>query len=265
MSLPGALWLLGHPVQHSLSPKFQDAALRAAGIPLEYTALDVPPDALQSVLEQVRARHAAGNVTVPHKEAAFQACDSTTEIAARIEAVNAFKVEDGRLLGHNTDVAGVDHAVRALVGDPTGLTIALLGAGGAAAAVLAAAESWDADIRMRSRTPERARALAQRVAGVAEVVRRVADALEDADLVINATPIGMTSNAFPCPLDSIPTGAAVLDLVYRPNETRWVREARARGHRAADGMGMLIEQGALAFEWWFGVEPDREVMRMAVR
>ena len=264
--LPGALLLIGHPVSHSLSPAFQNAALRHAGIALDYTAMDVPPERFADAVAHIRATHAAGNVTVPHKIAMFDACTEVTPIAERAGAVNAFRaLDDDQLVGHNTDVGGVNHAVRELIGHPRGLTITLLGAGGAAAAVLAAAASWDAEVRVRSRSYERAKELVEQVHPDAHVLRRVVDTLEGADIIINATTLGMSEDDdLPCEASELEPQTAVLDLVFRPNETRWVRECRARGLRAADGREMLLEQGALAFEWWLGVPPDREVMRTAL-
>ena len=268
---PGRLVLLGHPVGHSLSPTFQNAALRRAALPLEYVALDVAPADLDRTLVALRAERAAGNVTIPHKFAMIRACAEVTPLAARTGAVNTFWTrEDGALAGDNTDVAGVEAAVRALVGHaPARTGIVLLGAGGAAAAVLAAAASWPAGmIQVWSRRPDAARALAARfpgtVAPVEALAGALAGALARATLVINATPVGMTDDALPCPLEAIAPHAAVLDLVYRRGETAFVRAARARGHRAADGLVMLLEQGALAFERWFGVAPDREAMRASI-
>lgn len=265
----GRLVLLGHPVAHSLSPRFHNAALRAAGIPLTYQAVDVAPDALPQMLDALVEARAAGNVTLPHKEAVAARCDLRTDLAARVGAVNTFWCTlDGRLWGDNTDVAGVDVAVRELFGGtvPPGLRVALLGAGGSAAAVLAAAESWpDARVRLWSRTGSRAAAVAARFPGVAQAVDTLDDALRHASLVVNATPLGLGPlDALPVPPEALPAGVAVLDLVYRPGETAWVRAARARGHRAADGLPMLIAQGAAAFTRWFGTAPDPAVMWEAV-
>ena len=142
---PTRLVLLGHPVAHSLSPAFQNAALRRAGIPLVYEALDVPPEAFAGTLLGLAAQGAAGNVTIPHKEAAAAACARLTTLAARVGAVNCFWVQDGALVGDNTDVGGFDAAARALLGRvPGNCRVALLGAGGSAAAVLGAVERWPA-------------------------------------------------------------------------------------------------------------------------
>ena len=265
--LPGRLVLLGHPVAHSLSPRFQNAALRAAGIPLVYEAIDVPPQALRRTLSELASVRASGNVTIPHKEDVAACCQRLTPLAQRCGAVNTFWHDDGQLVGDNTDVGGVDAIAALLLGDarPTA-TVALLGAGGSAAAVVAAVERWgDAHVRLYNRNVDRAHLLAARFGAIVDVVHSVEEALDGAALVVNATPVGLKDDAFPVPVRALPREAAVFDLVYRANETAWVRAAREAGHRAADGEGMLVEQGALSFERWFGMAPDRDAMWRALR
>jgi len=267
---PSRLVLLGHPVAHSLSPVFQNAALVHAGIPLRYEALDIAPDQLQRALAQLTEQDAAGNVTIPHKEAVARACARRTAVAEDAGAVNVFWVEEGELVGDNTDVPAFDEVATALLGGlspPRNARVAVLGAGGAAAAALVAASSWPGvQVRIWGRSPERAAALCARSGGVAEPVSTPLEAVHGATLVVNATPIGLVdADALAMAVTHLPPTAAVLDLVYRSGETAWVRAARERGHRAADGLGMLIAQGALAFERWFGIVPDREVMWDAVR
>lgn len=263
---PGRLVLLGHPVSHSLSPRFQNAALRAAGIPLVYEALDVAPDELPRTLAALAAVAGAGNVTIPHKEAVARACGRLTTVAKRAGAVNTFWHEGGVLVGDNTDVLGFERAVAALLGGPPrDLTVGVLGAGGAARAVLTAVERWPgARALVVNRTPERAAALCARFSSVAQLSDSTSAARE-AKLLVNATSIGLRDDAMPVAPESVRADAAALDLVYRPGETAWVRALRAAGHRAADGLGMLLEQGALAFERWFALTPDREAMRRAVQ
>lgn len=267
MELPGRLVLLGHPVAHSLSPALQNAALRSAGIPLTYEAMDVTPATLATVAGLLRDAAAAGNVTVPHKEAFAALCGSRSPVADRVGAVNTFWTEDGILVGDNTDVGGFDAAVRRHFGVPHdhGMVV-VLGAGGSAAAVLAAVERWEgARVRIVARTAARAHALAARFARIATVVEHVANAVHDASLVVNTTPVGLEDSGIPVDPAFLPTGADVLDLTYRRGETPWVHACRARGLRAADGLAMLVEQGALAFERWFGAIPDREAMWKAAR
>ena len=263
----GRLVLLGHPVSHSLSPAFQNAALRAAGLALEYEALDVPPGALLATLATLRGERAAGNVTIPHKSSILHACSELTPVARRAGAVNTFWTrEDGALAGDNTDVGGVTAALRVLLPAlPNRSAVAVLGAGGAAAAVLTAAEGWAGGaLRLWSRRPQAATALVARFPGMAVAHDSEAAATRGAALVINATPVGMRDEAMPCAVSLLVPGAVVLDLVYRRGETAWVRAARAQGHPAADGLTMLLEQGALSFERWFGRAPDRAAMRASV-
>jgi len=281
-TVPGRLVLLGHPVEQSLSPTFQNAALRHAGLPLRYQALDVPADRVDETLRGLRATRGAGNVTIPHKRVMFERCDRRTDVAERAGAVNTFWHDDeGRLHGDNTDVPGFADvaaplllASRGGVTPPTALRVAVLGAGGAAAAtVVAALDRWEGcEIRLWSRSLERARALAARFGGAVGAVLRVEDAVGDAALVVNATPLGMLDDEMPCDPLLIRDGAAVVDLVYRREalsrrrpSTAWSRAARERRTAwVVDGLPMLLAQGAHAFQRWFGVTPDATVMREAV-
>lgn len=265
-ALPGRLVLLGHPVRHSLSPRIQNAALARAGIPLTYEALDVPPASLDAVLATLRRERAAGNVTVPLKAAVADRCRLVTEMVSVTGAVNTFFHQDDALVGDNTDVAGFHAMAVSILGpEPRGLQVALIGAGGAASAVCAAVASWEGSrVALWGRSTDRASALAARYRGLVDRRDTMADAIANADVIVNATPIGLHGDGQPVPVERMPRDAAVMDLAYRAGETPWVRAARAAGHRAADGREMLIEQGALAFERWFGIVPDRDVMRAAL-
>jgi len=264
MPRPSRLVLLGHPVGHSLSPRIQNAALRSAGIPIEYVALDVDPAQLPAVLDEIVATGAAGNVTIPHKEVVAGRA-SLTPLAQRVGAVNTFWVDGPTLLGDNTDVHGFDATIRALLGAPPRGSVVVLGAGGAAAAVLAAVEGWHAAAaRVHGRTAERVARLCARFPRVARPAESLESALRNAALVVNATPVGLSDDVHPVPLELIPRDAAVVDLVYRAGGSSWSRAAAERGHRTCDGLPMLIEQGAAAFERWFGVRADRAAMWAAV-
>lgn len=268
MASPERLVLLGHPLGHSLSPLLQNAALRAAGLPLVYEALDVPRSVLDETLATLRRQRAAGNVTTPFKESVLAACDRLTETARAVGAVNTFwTAVDGALVGDNTDVGGFTAAIHALMGEVReGQTVALLGAGGAARAVLHAMEGWpQARVRVYSRTSTRAEDLVKRFSVPAQVMRTAADAVKGATIVVNATPVGLRDDTVPVEVHVLEATSAVLDLAYRAGETALVRDARARGLRALDGLTMLVEQGALAFERWFGIAPDRGVMWEAVK
>ncbi len=262
MRLPGRLVLLGHPVAHSRSPAFQNAALAAAGIPLNYEAIDVAPEDFADAVADLRLDRAAGNVTVPHKERMHDACDVLTPLAERVGAVNTFWMSaDRHLIGDNTDVGGFSRAVSLLLErQPRDLTVGLIGAGGSAAAVLAAVERWPGcTAHVFNRTPERARLLCERFSSIAEPVDDIG-AIAGTQLVVNATTIGLRDDAVPLDPDLVSSESVAIDLVYRRSGTAWVRALLEQGRVAADGSTMLVEQGAIAFERWFGIAPDRQVM-----
>lgn len=261
--------LLGDPVAHSLSPRFQNAAFRAAGVDGVYLALRCDADRFPALLRGIALAGGGGNVTVPHKERAAGCVERRTEAVLRTGACNTFWLEDGQVCGDNTDVAGVRAAVHALVGSPAGARVLLLGAGGAARGALAALlDDGVASVHLLNRTPARADAL--RAAFGSPATLRTVPAAESLhaerfDLVINATSLGLhASDPLPLPFEAVGGIGAALDLVYAPGETRWVREARARGLLAADGLEMLLQQGAAAFERWWGRPAPIEAMRAAV-
>ena len=257
--------LVGHPVSQSLSPALQNAALKQRGLALRYETLDVSVSALDATLAELALEGAAGNVTIPHKiSVAVRA--RCTPLAARVGAVNTFWHENGVLHGENTDVAGVSAAVRALCpGGVDGARCAVLGAGGTAAAALIALQQLGCrELIVFARTSTRAHARVNRIGVSATIVESIESAVAMADLVINATPIGMLDEAMPVAARVLAPQAAVLDLVYRVGETAWVRHCRAAGHAAQDGLLTLLEQGATSFECWFGAPAPREAMRRAL-
>lgn len=264
---PSRLVILGHPVAHSLSPVFQNAALRDAGLPLVYDREDVAPDALAEALRRLAAEGAGGNITIPHKEAAAAVMARCTPVARRVGAVNTFWTEQGALVGHNTDVDGAAATIRALLpvdrAAARDTSVVLLGAGGSAAATLVALHSLGYHrLTIVARTAARAHALTERLSIPAEIVPpdAIDRVVREARLVINATPIGLRDDALPVPVAVIPPRCAVFDLVYRRGFTPWVVECREAGRRAEDGLRMLVEQGASAFEAWFDVPAPREAM-----
>jgi shikimate dehydrogenase len=271
---PPALVILGQPVAQSLSPVFQNAALHAAGLAVSYTRREVSASDLSALLASYGATRTGGNVTMPHKQAVFAAAAQHTAAATQTGAVNTFWWEGGVLVGHNTDIDGIRATVAALC--PRGIAddVVLVGAGGAAAAVLAALEGISPPgtrLHIVARSTDRAAALVARSASPAQQPHVYLHAdphtvpWASVALVINATPQGMQdSDAHPAALSVLRPGCAVYDLVYRPTGTDWVHGARARGLRAEDGMRMLVEQGASAFECWFGIPAPRAVMWQAL-
>lgn len=261
---PTRLVLLGHDATHSLSPIFQNAALVHLNLPQRYSVLDVAPAELARVLLGLAAEGVAGNVTMPHK-AAVAALAQCSALALRVGAVNTFWFERGALMGDNTDVPGIIAALATLCPGGVGsLRAVVLGAGGAAAAAVVALHLQGCtDIGIAARAPGQAEQLAARV-GVPARVTPIADAASGAELIINATSIGLHTDEHPVAPSRLAANTCVLDLVYRRERTAWVRACRERGHRAEDGLHMLVEQGAASFERWFGVSAPRAVMWSAL-
>ena len=270
------LAVIGAPIGHSLSPIIQNAALHAAGLDYVYTALPVRADALASAVRGLRDAGIAGfNVTIPFKTEIIPLLDALSEDARRIHAVNTVVIEDGRMVGHNTDVAGflAGFAERGIA--LTGKNAVLIGAGGAARAALwGLLRSGVRSVVIGVRNAAKGTALAADFAADGDVRAVSFDdtawiaACSDADLVVQTTPLGMTphTEAMP-PVDAavINPSAVVYDLIYTPAETRFLREARARGCETINGETMLVAQGAEAFHLWAGVRPDMELMKRTLR
>jgi shikimate dehydrogenase len=259
--------LLGDPVSHTLSPTLQNAALRAAGLDGVYVALRCAPSDVAGLIHGIARAGGGGNVTVPHKAAAADAVERRTEMVERTGACNTFWMQEGEVWGDNTDVAGARAAIRALTGGTAPESVLLVGAGGAARAVLCALEDSARHVVILNRGVERAQELAVRFASDALAIEvRPLDAdLTDRHfgLAINSTSLGLHAHD-PLP----PTGgartAAALDLVYSRTETAWVHRMRAAGVPAADGKEMLLHQGAAAFRRWWNTDAPIDAMRAAL-
>jgi shikimate dehydrogenase len=259
------LAVIGDPVAHSLSPAMHNAAFRALGLDAVYVALRVPAESLTQVLAMQTATDGAGNVTVPHKEAVERSVTRKTDVCARVGACNTFWIEDGALVGDNTDVFGVTAALAGIGASGKGTRWLVVGTGGSARATAAAAADLGATLWVRSRNEGRAKEFAAWSNSIG-VRTQVANGPVEIDVVINATPLGLAGHdPLPVDVNHIPGVQKALDLVYAPGETRWVHALRERGIDAADGREMLIQQGAAAFERFFpGTAAPREVMRAAV-
>ncbi|CAN5861066.1 shikimate dehydrogenase [soil metagenome] len=263
--------LLGDPVAHSLSPRFQNAALRHFELDAVYIALRCDAASVGPLIRALCRAHGGGNVSVPHKANAALCLDRATDAVRRTGACNTFWGEDGSLCGDNTDVAGFHHAATALVPSLDGARALIIGAGGAAAAaVCALLDDGAAHIALLNRSPDRASTLAARADPGGSVIRAIRSIRDvhglDFDLVINASSVGLEGDeTLPFQLDVLNDVGAVLDLVYRKQGgTPFVRLARAAGIPAADGTGMLIGQGAAAFSRWFAVDPPIDLMQRAL-
>lgn len=264
--------LIGDPVEHSLSPVMQSVAFRETGVSASY---ELWPTAVADVPERVASLRQAGflgaNVTVPHKQRVVSECDEIADTARRIGAVNTIIHRDGRLLGDNTDVYGFEMTIRSAGVDVgTDDTAVLLGAGGAARAVIVALQRVGFDrIVIVNRSPARANALAVDLGTGNDISvvnpEGLGAVLPDTALLVNATSLGWHLGEMPVGaslLDALPGNAMVADLTYR--DTDLLRESRGRGLTAVDGLMMLIYQGARSFTLWTGVEAPVGAMRAAV-
>jgi len=268
MPISGATRLagvIGYPVRHSLSPALHNAAYAACGLEWVYVAMEVAPGEVRGALDGMRALGIAGlSVTTPHKDAAFVAVDEASEAARAMRAVNCVQLgRAGRLIGHNTDGDGFVDSLRldAML-DPSGLRVAVIGAGGAARSVVEALGRAKAgEVVVVNRTPSRAHDAAA-LAGGRGRVGTMAD-IESVDLVVNATSIGMGSDDSPIDAALLHAGQVVADLVYHPLDTALLRSAVAVGARTVDGLGMLVHQAAHQFRLWTDHEAPLIAMRRA--
>ena len=270
--------IFGHPVSHSLSPLMHNSAFAALGLDCVYTAFDVHPDDIGKAADAIRALGISGvNVTIPHKQAIIPHLDEVSPDAKHTGAVNTVENEGGRLTGYNTDVGGFMRDAREELGiSPEGVSIMLLGAGGAARAVISAFGMNGAKrIAIANRTPGKAGKLAEEFGRFfPDTVIHPVDSgdagamtkeLGLTDLLVNSTSGGMEgASGLEINIDALRDGAAVYDLVYKPRETKLVKEAKALGHKAVGGLGMLLYQGALSFEIWTGENAPVDVMRKAI-
>ena len=258
--------VIGSPIRHSRSPVIMNAAFAATGLDWVFLAFDVADGDAPAALAAMRTLGIRGlSVTMPHKEAVCRALDDVSDDARALAAVNCVVNDGGALRGESTDGPGFIDALAATAGfDPAGRRAVVLGAGGAARAiVLALARAGAADVAVVNRTRERAAA----AAALAGSVGRVAEVAElaQADLVVNATSVGMHSDELPAPVDALHEGQVVADIVYDPLATAFLRGAAERGATTVDGLGMLVHQAAHSFRRWTGVAPPLEAMEGAAR
>jgi shikimate dehydrogenase len=274
-----AFFLLGRPVAHSLSPRMQAAAFAAAGIPATYTACEVAPHELGDAFATLRALGSVwggANLTLPHKQAAGALVDDLDETAVRAGAINVISgPAGGRWTGFNTDLVGFVAALQAVGVQCTGRRIAVLGAGGMARAVVAAALQADAAaIGIACRDPQSGVAmledLERRSARRAPSLRctaweAAASLIPEAQILVNATPLGLVPSD-PSPIDLVAgrRDLIVVDAAYAAVPTALERAAQARGVRSITGRELLVQQGAAAFALWTGLEPPVAVMRRSL-
>jgi shikimate dehydrogenase len=277
--------VFGDPIAHSLSPQMQNAALNAYQIELQYARFHVRANELRTALILLRELDFVGiNLTVPHKVAASSQIDEADERAKHCGAVNTVRVREAKLIGTNTDGEGFVRAIREEFSvDLRDLRVLLLGAGGGTGRAIAwqcALENCERLVLV-NRTFEKAKALIEqlrsffagpRVSGPAARLQAIKwnenairGQMADIDLVVNATPLGLNPNdSSPVPAHLFMPHHFVFDAVYAPSKSRFICAAAQAGARGANGLSMLLHQGALAFEFWFGREAPLEVMRKAI-
>ncbi len=269
MTLRRLAALIGSPVEHSLSPVIHQAAFDAAGVDWTYAAFDVAPGHAADALAAVRVLGIAGlSVTMPHKHDVAAAVDRLDPAATALRSVNTVAWDGDDLVGSSTDGAGFVASVAEAGVDVRGALVAVLGAGGAARSVIdALGRAGAASISVVNRTRERAES-ASSLSEVASVGD--ADDVAAADLVVNASSVGMgvdpasaTADDLPCDPELLGQTQVVADLVYHPLRTAWLVSADERGARTIDGLGMLVHQAALQQLAWLGHLPDVAVMRRA--
>ena len=269
--------LIGWPLGHSFSPAMHNAAFQALELEWLYLPLPVRPGEVGAALKGLAALNFSGcNVTVPHKETVIKHLDQIDDTAKALGAVNTISIKDGKIAGANTDPAGFLISLEEAGVRLQGMDVAVLGAGGAARAVVyALAQAQVNSVTVINRTTGRAMAMVQEMSGLfssttlrampmtVDTFRTLAQNL---DLVINSTTLGMAPLDNECPWPEnvpMPGEATYYDLVYNPRETVFLSRAKATGAATVSGLGMLIHQGALSFKIWTGQQAPIDIMREA--
>ncbi|MGZ4770194.1 MAG: shikimate dehydrogenase [Ilumatobacteraceae bacterium] len=253
--------LIGSPVRHSLSPALHNAGFSATGVDWVYTAFEVAPGNAGAALDAMRVLGFGGlSVTMPHKEAVAALVDELDPAAHALRSVNTIvPIGDGRLKGYSTDGAGFIASLSAQGVDVKGRRACVLGAGGAARAIIdGLARAGAKSITVINRSEDRAHA----AAALAGAVGAVGDGTDIgcSDIVINATSVGMGSSELPCEVGHLHGDLIVADIVYHPRRTAFLVAAEQLGARTVEGLGMLVHQAVLQQELWTGVKPDASVM-----
>lgn len=265
--------MFGQPVAGNPTQYMIEKAFAAAGLDWRYLTLEVPPEALADAVRGMRAMgFRGGNLTIPHKVEVIKYLDRLSPAAEMMEAVNCVVREGDQLIGDNTDGKGFVESLRGVT-DPIGKRVVLLGAGGAARAIgVEVALAGAAHIRVVNRSVERGQALATMLQERTRVPTEFTpwegeyEVPGDIDVLINATSIGLNDAKARVPVkwDQASPSLVVADVIFNPPDTRFLQEARQHGCRTLDGLGMIVNQGAIGFRLWTGVDPDTALMREAV-
>ena len=266
--------IIGDPIEHTMSPAMHNAAFKNKEVDYVYLPFRVKKEELGRAIEGMRALNLRGlNVTIPHKVAVIPLIDELDNLAEKIGAVNTIVNDDGVLKGYNTDAAGFLQALREKGIEPGGKSVVILGAGGAAKAISFILAERGSHIVILNRLEELdwakelagriSRAFAQEVAALELNRKNLAKALGKADILVNATSVGMSPNVNETPVtsDRLRPNLVVYDIVYNPIKTRLRREAEAAGAETVSGLDMLVWQGVLAFEKWTGLKAPVNLMK----
>ena len=267
--------IIGDPIEHTVSPAMHNAAFKNKGVDYLYLPFRVNRQELGKAIEGMRALNIRGlNVTIPHKVAAIQFLDELDHLADRIGAVNTIVNDNGVLTGYNTDATGFLQALLEKGIEPKGKKVVILGAGGASRAISFILAERGSSLVILNRTWDKAKICADRISqilrGEAMALKldreNLAAALSQADILINATSVGMSPNINETPVTSnlLKPGLVVFDIVYNPIKTRLQKEAEAAGATVISGLDMLVWQGALAFEKWTGQQAPVDLMKREV-
>jgi len=271
------LGLIGHPIAHSLSPVMHNAVFEKLKLNCTYLAFDVDERYLEYVIKGANAIGIVGlNVTIPYKIRVIKYLDITSKEAKLIGAVNTIKFENKKAIGFNTDGIGCVRALKESVGKIKGKNILLLGAGGAARAIAFQSVMEGAKLSISNREIEKymafniSRDIKKKLGKKVDVIDfnmdEIKEKLSDTDILINATPVGMHPNVNESTIfsDMIPKNVVVMDIVYNPVETKLLRDAKKRGCRTVDGIGMLVNQGVETLKIWLNIKAPIDLMRKVV-
>jgi len=267
--------IIGDPVEHTMSPVMHNAAFKNRGVDYVYLPFRVKKEELDKAIEGMRALNMRGlNITIPHKVAIIQFLDELDHLADKIGAINTVVNDDGVLRGYNTDATGFLQALLGRGIEPEGKSVVILGAGGASRAISFILAERGSSLVILNRTWDKAKICADRISEIFQSAatalklnrENLAAALSKADILVNATSVGMSPNINETPVTSnlLKPGLVVFDIVYNPIKTRLQKEAEAAGATVISGLDMLVWQGALAFEKWTGLEAPVELMREEV-
>ena len=266
------LCVIGHPIEHSMSPVMHNAALRELSLDFIYLAFDVLPKDLKKAVLRIKKHDIKGiNVTIPHKEVIIKFLDKIDPLAEKIGAVNTIKNVNRKLIGRNTDAFGAKKALNDAGFELTGKKALIIGSGGAARAISFALSDEIEEIFICNRTEERAIKLAKNLKDSTKTTATgrtlsndvLKSLIDKVDLVINTTPLGMYPDVekTPIPRKLLADHLFVYDIIYNPLKTQLLKDASEIGCKTLNGIDMFINQGALAFEWWTDMKPNLNTMK----